>query len=113
MTKRPLTTAFVKGIRHSGKPYGPDKYIDKHGLILRVMLSRSKQWIWRGTIQGKRRDLGLGSYPYVSLSKARQKAFDYRKLARANGDPASLHSKRAVPTFREALESVPEIHSPE
>ena len=112
MAKRPLTAAFVKGVRHSGKPYGPDKYIDEHGLILRVMLSGSKQWIWRGTIQGKRRDLGLGSYPYVSLSEARQKAFDYRKLARAGGDPAALRSKRAVPTFREALESVLEIHSP-
>ena len=112
MAKRPLTAAFVKGVRHSGKPYGPDKYIDEHGLILRVMPSGSKQWIWRGTIQGKRRDLGLGSYPYVSLSEARQKAFDYRKLARAGGDPAALRSKRAVPTFREALESVLEIHSP-
>ena len=112
MAKRPLTAAFVKGVRHSGKPYGPDKYIDEHGLILRIMPSGSKQWIWRGTIQGKRRDLGLGSYPYVSLSEARQKAFDYRKLARAGGDPAALRSKRAVPTFREALESVLEIHSP-
>ena len=112
MAKRPLTAAFVKGIRHSGKPYGPDKYIDEHGLILRIMPSGSKGWIWRGTIQGKRRDLGLGSYPYVSLSEARQKAFDYRKLARAGGDPAALRSKRAVPTFREALESVLEIHSP-
>ena len=112
MAKRPLTAAFVKGVRHSGKPYGPDKYIDEHGLILRIMPSGSKGWIWRGTIQGKRRDLGLGSYPYVSLSEARQKAFDYRKLARAGGDPAALRSKRAVPTFREALESVLEIHSP-
>ena len=111
MAKRPLTATFVKGVRHSGKPYGPDKYQDQHGLILRVLPTGSKQWIWRGTIQGKRRDLGLGSYPYVSLAEARQKAFDYRKLARAGGDPAALRSKRAMPTFREALESVLEIHS--
>lgn len=112
MTKRPLTAAFVKGVRHSGKSYGPDKYQDQHGLILRVLPTGSKQWIWRGTIQGKRRDLGLGSFPYVSLSEARQKAFDYRKLARAGGDPVVLSSKRVVPTFREALERVLEIHSP-
>ena len=112
MAKRPLTAAFVKGVRHSGKPYGPDKYGDLHGLILRVMPGRSKQWIWRGTVHGKRKDLGLGAYPYVSLSEAREKAFEYRKLSREGGDPSALRSgKRAVPTFREALERVLEIHS--
>ena len=38
---------------------------DLHGLILRVSPSGSKQWIWRGTVHGKRRDLGLGGYPYT------------------------------------------------
>ena len=113
MAKRPLTAAFTKGVRHSGKPYGPDKYGDLHGLILRVMPSGSKQWIWRGTVHGKRKDLGLGAFPYVSLSEARQKAFEYRKLSREGGDPSALRSgKRAVPTFKQALERVLEIHSP-
>ena len=104
MAKRPLTAAFVKGVHHSGKPYGPDKYHDQHGLILRVMPSGSKQRIWRGTIQGKRRDLGLGSYPYVSLAEARQISFDYRKLARAGGDLGERKRRPYIPTFAEAAE---------
>ena len=100
-----LNAAFVRTIDQ------PGKYHDQHGLILRVLPSRSKQWIWRGTVRGKRRDLGLGGYPYVSLAEARQTAFDYRKLARANGDPATLRAGRAVPTFTEAVETVIAIHA--
>ncbi len=110
--KRHLSAAFVKGVRHSGKPYGPDKYYDQHGLILRVIPTGGKQWIWRGTIHGKRLDLGLGGWPYVSLSEARQAAFDYRKLARAGGDPRSLRSGQDVPTFADAAKTVIGIHKP-
>ena len=110
--KRHLSAAFVKGVRHSGKPYGPDKYYDHHGLILRVIPTGGKQWIWRGTIHGKRLDLGLGGWPYVSLSEARQTAFDYRKLARAGGDPRSLRSGQDVPTFADAARTVIGIHKP-
>ncbi len=109
---RPLTAAFVKGVRHSGKPYGPDKYYDQHGLILRVLPTGGKQWIWRGTIHGNRVDLGLGGWPYVSLAEARQAAFDYRKLARAGGDPRSLRRGQGVPTFAEAAKTVIGIHEP-
>ena len=87
--KRTLTAAFVKNVRHSGH-YGPDKYGNQHGLILRVLPSGSKQWIWRGTVRGKRCDIGLGGFPYVTLAEARQAAFDNRKLARAGGDPLAL-----------------------
>ena len=81
-----LTGLFVRNVGHSGRT-GADKYGDQHGLILRVLPSGSKQWIWRGTVRGKRVDLGLGGYPYVTLAEARQKAFEYRKTARSGGDP--------------------------
>ena len=108
---RPLTSAFVKSVRHSGRN-GPDKYGDQHGLLLRVMPTGGKQWIWRGTISGKRADLGLGGWPYVSLSSARQSAFDYRKLVREGGDPRSLRSKQRAPTFAEAVSTVIGIQEP-
>ena len=110
--KRQLSAAFVKGVRHSGKPYGQDKYYDQHGLILRVVPTGGKQWIWRGTIHGKRLDLGLDGRPYVSLSEARQAAFDYRKLARAGSDPRSLRSGHDVPTFADVAKTVIGIHKP-
>ena len=91
---KPLRDAFVASVTH------PGKYGDLHGLILRVTSSGSKQWIWRGTVLGKRRDLGLGGYPYVTLAQARAKAFEYRQCAREGGDPSLIRSE--IPTFTEA-----------
>ena len=99
---RSLTAAFVRTVTK------PGKYGDQHGLILRVLSTGSKQWIWRGTVRGKRMDLGLGGYPYTSLAEARQAAFEHRKLARAGGDPRAL--RRRAPTFAEAAEKVIAIH---
>lgn len=101
-----LTAAFVRTITK------PGKYGDQHGLILRVSHGESKQWVWRGTIRGKRVDLGLGGWPYVSLAEARQIAFDHRKVARAGGDPLALRRKPEIPTFAEAMEEVIKIHEP-
>ena len=73
MTGKRLNFQFVKNVAHSGRK-GPDKHFDEHGLILRVRASGSKHWIWRGTVRGRRRDLGLGTFPYVSLGEAREKS---------------------------------------
>ena len=88
----------------------PGKYGDQHGLILRVQPSGAKQWIWRGTVNERRRDLGLGGFPYVSLAEARAQAFDYRKTARQGDDPTGLRSGRA-PTFARAAEIVIALHA--
>ena len=103
MAKR-LTAAFVRSVTR------PGVYGDEHGLRLRVRDAGSKQWTWRGTVNGVRRDVGLGGFPYVSLAEARQAAFDYRKLARAGGDPLALKRRPDVPTFAEAVEIVIGIH---
>ena len=91
----------------------PGKYTDEHGLILRVAPGGSKQWIWRGTVRGRRRDLGLGAAAYTSLAEARQTAYEYRKLARSGGDPTDLRRPK-VPdfTFAEAAERVIALHAP-
>ena len=81
-------------------------------MILRVTPSRSKQWIWQGTIRGKRSDLGLGGYQYISLAEARQIAFKYRKLARGGGDPAALRRNTTAPSFAEACERAIEVRAP-
>ena len=100
MRKQKLTAAFV---RSASCP--PGIYGDEHGLRLRVMPTGSRQWIWRGTVHGKRRDLGLGSPPYVSLAEARETAFEYRRLARRGGDPAALREGASIPTFAESAEA--------
>ena len=107
--KKRLTAAFVRSVDQ------PGVYGDEHGLRLRVYQSRkrksiSRQWIWRGTVNGVRRDAGLGGFPYVTLAEARQTAFEYRKMARAGGDPLALKRQPDVPTFAEAVETVIGIH---
>ena len=95
-----LTVARVRALET------PGKYYDQHGLILRVAPGGSKQWVWRGTIRGRRRDIGLGGVTYRTLAEARDLAYQYRKIARAGGDPTMSRPSRAVPNFAEACERV-------
>lgn len=44
------------------------------GLLLRVTETGHRGWVLRTTVGDKRRDLGLGSYPEVTLAEAREKA---------------------------------------
>ncbi len=93
-----LTAAKIKSIAK------PGMYGDGGTLYLSVAPGGSKSWIQRLTIDGKRRDLGLGAFPLVSLAEAREKAFDNRKLARAGGDPLAQRRKANVPIFQEAAQ---------
>ena len=89
-----LTAAKVRSIST------PGKYTDQHGLLLRVAPGGSKQWIWRGTIRGKRRDLGLGAADLTTLAEARELAYEFRRLARQGGDPSTLrYQPSATATF--------------
>ena len=99
-----LTATKVRSISE------PGKYIDQHGLILRVAPGGSKQWVWRGTIHGKRTDIGLGAVAYTPLAEAREIAFEYRRISRRGGDPRSTRTNSGVPTFNEAVEAVIDAH---
>ncbi len=66
---------------------GPGKYEDGGGLRLVVSNAGARKWVLRFTIGGRRREMGLGSYPDVSLAEARDKATECRKLARDGVDP--------------------------
>ena len=67
---------------------------------------RSRHWVQRLTIDGKRRDLGLGGFPYVGLADARALAFAHRQVARRGGDPTATVQQSRLPTFRTACERV-------
>ena len=84
----------------------PGVYGDRDGLRLYVRASGSKDWQWRGTLHGQRLNLGLGSYPHVTLEEARQTALEYRKAARSGQDPRRVTKPDAVPTFAELAEEV-------
>ena len=61
---------------------GPAKVCDGGGLWLSAQASGAKQWFARITVKGKRREIGLGGYPVVTLKEAREAALEARSKAR-------------------------------
>ena len=91
-----LTAGFVRAA-------GPGRYCDGQGLYLYVQTSGARSWVQRLVIQGRRRDIGLGSAQLVRLAEAREKALVNRRTARAGGDPlAEKRRIESMPTFAEA-----------
>ena len=78
----------------------PGRYSDDGGLHLFISKSRRKSWVLRITIDGRRRDIGLGGYPTVSLAQARDKAGNYRAAVAEGRDPLAEERAPAMPTFR-------------
>src|SRR5271165_5493539 len=68
----------------------PGMHPDGHGLYLRVGPNGAKSWIFRYRARGRRPDVGLGSYPEVTLAEAREKAETLRKQKAAGHDPLEL-----------------------
>lgn len=85
----------------------PGRYGDGNGLYLHVREGGSRQWVLRTTVQGRRRDISLGSVDIVSLADARDKAHELRKAAKQGLDPLDERRKgEGVPTYQEAAEVV-------
>ena len=57
------------------------------GLHLQVTDTGARSWILRATIGGKRCEMGLGSYPEVTLAAAHEAAAALRAEIRAGGNP--------------------------
>lgn len=57
------------------------------GLQFRILPSGGRTWILRVMVAGKRRDIGLGGYPTVSLAGARDAARAARESIRSGIDP--------------------------
>lgn len=74
----------------------PGRHADGLGLYLLVKESGARSWLYRATIAGKVRDIGLGSAGQggVSLAEAREMARDKAREVRAGGVPVSDRRKR-------------------
>ncbi|MCL7465987.1 site-specific integrase [Phaeovulum sp. NW3] len=91
-----------------GADLAPGKYHDGGGigLYLRVEPNGSRFWVQRISVNGKRREIGLGSPPLVSLATARRKATANKQIALDGGDPLAEKRKgRDALTFAEAMET--------
>jgi len=76
------------------------RYTDGRGLLLVVKVSGARSWVLRYQLKGRRRDMGLGPYPEVTLAVARRKALEARRLLVDGVDPLTARPRR-VTTFRE------------
>ena len=66
------------------------------GLALQVTVTGARTWVVRIRVAGKAREMGLGSYPTVTLANAREKARAARDLVEAGKDP--IAERRAKKT---------------
>lgn len=92
---------------------GAGRHGDGGGLYLVVDPSGARRWIVRVTVKGQknrkgapmRTDFGLGSADLVTLNQARERALEYRRMARQGLNPR-YNAKQDVPTFEEFAQQV-------
>lgn len=84
-----LNDAIIKAVKPQDKPY---KLSDGDGLVLLVQPNGSKWWRYRYRFSGKERMLALGTYPEVTLKKARDLRVTASDLLGQGIDP-SEHRK--------------------
>ena len=101
-----LSATRVKALRD------PGRYSDGDGLHLFISKAGGKSWVQRITIDGRRRDIGLGGYPTVSLAQARKRAADNRASIADGKDPVEEKRKPAELTFSRAARAVHEVNRP-
>ncbi|ESZ56519.1 integrase [Mesorhizobium sp. L103C131B0] len=80
----------------------PGRHSDGGGLYLNVSPTGTKSWLFMWTpAGGKRREMGLGAYPAVTLAKGRSKAAECRVAVEEGRDPIAEKAKEEEPTFGE------------
>ncbi|WP_254684581.1 site-specific integrase [Sulfitobacter sp. JL08] len=92
---------------------GPGRHGDGAGLYLVVDPSGARRWIVRVTVKGQknrkgaplRTDFGLGGADIVTLNQARERALEYRRMAKTGLNPR-FNAQREIPTFEEISRQV-------
>ena len=97
----PLDVKTIDALKPRAATY---RVSDGGGLLLEVKTSGAKIWLCRVTVDGRRRDMGLGGYPAVSLKEARTAARNARELAGTGADPI-MERERAIAARRTARQA--------
>ena len=86
----------------------PGRYMDGDGLSLLLTAPRKGYWVLRATINGRRRDIGLGPLDLVTLAEARELAIDMRRDIQRGIDPIEERKRQKIEilTFKAAAEKV-------
>jgi hypothetical protein len=80
-----LTDPIIKAAKPKEKPY---KLSDGQGLTLLIQPNGSKWWRYRYRIAGKEKMLSIGTYPDVTLKKAREMRVTADDLLKQGIDPS-------------------------
>ena len=94
-----LTDAHCRSAKPKEKLY---RLNDQRGLYLEVKPSSVKAWRYRFALNGKSSMIGLGEYPTVRLSEARERCEAARKLVKEGINPAQ---QRQLDRIRQANEA--------
>ena len=94
---------------------GLELRVDDHVAKGKVEPTRRQRWVFRFTLKGRDRDMGLGAYPDVSLKLARERRDAARLLIQSGRDPIAERAAekvpvRTIPTFAEAAKAYIEKH---
>jgi hypothetical protein len=88
-----LTTKECEAVVPGTKPI---KLFDGLGLYLHVTTGGHKGWRWKYRFGGKERGLVFGSFPEISLKRARDMRDDARALLRQGVDPGDERRRAAL-----------------
>lgn len=86
----PLTDLEIRRSKPREKPYTLN---DGNGLSLLVESNGSKGWRFRYRFDGKPKMLSLGTYPLISLTDARQKRDEAKKLVVTGINPSEVRKR--------------------
>jgi integrase len=92
---------------------GAGRHGDGGGLYLVVDPSGARRWIVRVVVKGQknrkggplRTDFGLGGADVVTLNQARDRALEYRRMAKQGLNPR-FNAQRDIPSFEEIAQQV-------
>lgn len=101
-----LTATSVRQAKPKQKPY---KLSDGGGLYLLVKPNGSKYWWQKYRYLGKEKSLAHGTYPDVSLAKAREKRDSARRALANDIDPGKIKRAQKLAMFEEAGNSFQSI----
>ncbi|MDJ1463725.1 site-specific integrase [Nitratireductor sp. GZWM139] len=82
------------------------RHSDGGGLYLYVSPAGTKSWVYMWTRNKRRREMGLGAYPVVSLARARQMAEQCRTNVAEGRDPIAVKARQTEPTFEECADEL-------
>ena len=72
------------------------KYHDGKGLYISISSQGRGKWSYRYRLDGKSREMGLGTFPEISIVDARQRAEDNRRLVHQKIDPIDDKRRQEV-----------------